>query len=114
MFPFIITWATDNLKEIFKDITYNNVDELKQIDKIIYEFIDKIILIYDIKIKNEIRNYGICKPKQFYEIVNSQHYNDTIFFSIKYFDTIGKTWKDYKINEAKLNKYLISHLTLIK
>lgn len=108
MYPFVICWTTDDLNDMFKTKTYNYVRELKEIDKIILECIDELVLDHKEQIQWEIKAESFNLNK-FYEMVNGQPYWDYIFFSVKYFDITDKIWKDYEIDEEKLNVHIMAH-----
>ena len=111
MYPYKINWTTEELKEIHEDDSYGCVDNLLEIKKLIYKYIDKYIYENENRINKEINAYGTIEINKFYEMVNNEPYWDFIFLSVKYFDISLKTWKDYGINEEELNKYFMSHFT---
>lgn len=114
MYPFVIIWKTESLKELYESSSYGYVEELFEIINIIHGYIDNFIYEYDEKIKNEIKNNGAITIEKFYEMVNSEPYWDFIFFDIKYFDIRNKLWTEYKIDEKKLNEYFMLKIQIIK
>lgn len=111
MYPYKIKLATEGLKEIHEDNSYGYVNDLFEIKKLIYKYIDEYIYEYENRIKNEIVDCNNTRPiiNRFYEMVNSEPYFDDIFLSVKYFDFISKSWYDYEVNDSELNNYLLSH-----
>ena len=111
MYPYKINWTTESLKEIHEDNSYGYVNDLFEIKKLLYKYIDEYNYEYENKIKNEIEDYNNTRPiiNRFYEMVNSEPYLDDIFLSVKYFDLLSKSWCDYEINETELNNYVLSH-----
>ena len=112
MYPYKINWTTESLEEIHEDNSYGYVNDLLEIKKIIYTYIDEYINEYENNIKNEIKDCGTITLQRFYEMVNSEPYWDFIFLSVKYFDFTLKTWKEYEVNEKELNDYFLSRFNL--
>jgi hypothetical protein len=110
MYPYKIIWANEKLKEIHEDNSYGYVDDLLEIKKVIYKYIDEYINEYKTMLKYEIEDYGNITINKFFEMVNSESYNNFIFLSIKYFDFSLKTWKDYEVDEIELENYFLSNL----
>ncbi len=110
MYPYKIIWTDEQLIELYENESFGYVDNLSEIEKIIYKYLDAFIVEYKREINSEIKNYGHMELKKFYCIVNSEPYNDVIFMNVKYFDISLKTWIDYKINEDELNKHYLFRL----
>ena len=47
MYPYKINWSTESLKELYEDESYGYVDNLFEIKKILFKYID--IYIYEYK-----------------------------------------------------------------
>ena len=112
MYPYKINWATESLKELHKDNSYGYANDLLEIKKIIYKYIDEYIYEYNNELKYELKNVDTFTINIFFEMVNSEPYHDYIFLSVKYFDFLSKTWKDYEVNETEMENYLLSHLNI--
>ena len=113
MFPYKINWTTESLKEMFEDVSYGYVNDLYDINKIIYKYMDEFIYENENKILNEIKHNGTISLNTFYEMVNSEPYCDYIFLNVKYFDINLKLWVDYEVNELDMSNYLYKKLKLI-
>lgn len=103
MYPFVIIWATEQQKEQFDESSYGHVDELQEIDEIIYKHVNYFIVEHKEKIQREMKESGgTITFGRFCEMVNAQPYWDFFFITIKYFDSANKVWKNYDIDENKL------------
>ena len=109
MYPYKINWATESLKEKHEDKSYGYADDLLEIKREIYKYIDEYIYEYKKKLEYEVKDYGNITLNRFFEMVNSEPYFDFIFLSIKYFDFSLKIWKDYEVDEMELEQYFLSH-----
>lgn len=111
IYPYKISWSTKSLKESHEYDSYGYVKNLIEIKNIIYKYVDEYIHEHENRIKDEIEDYDNTIPiiNRFFEMVNSEPYNDSIFLSIRYFDCATKSWHNYDINETELNEYLLSY-----
>ena len=110
MYPYKINWATESLKELHEDNSYGYANDLLEIKKNIYQYVDEYIYEYNNKLKYEMKNVETFTINIFFKMVNLEPYHDYIFLSVKYFDLTSKTWKDYEVDEIEMENYLLSHL----
>lgn len=113
MYPFVIIWISKNLEEHYNDNYYGCVEELKLIDKILFDFVDEIIKLHKDKIENAIYFCEDFNWTNFCETINNEPYNDSIFFNIKYFNIQNKKWIDYEIDNSYLERKFIKLMTKI-
>ncbi len=113
MYPFVIIWKAEYLKEWFENRSYCYVENYDQIDNLIYKYIDEIIVEYEDHIKDEIKMNSF-NLNRFYEMVNNESYCDFLFFSIKYFNISTKQWVEYDFDETKLNSYLRKYFNYVE
>ena len=56
MYPYKINWATESLKELHEDNSYGYANDLLEIKKNIYQYVDEYIYEYNNKLKYEMKN----------------------------------------------------------
>jgi len=101
MYPYVIIITSKELEEHYEGNLYDYVNDISNIDKQIYKFIEEIINLYTNKLKYEIEE-NTLNWNRFCEAVNAQPYDDSLFFNIKYFDYKTKQWINYDIEEIEL------------
>lgn len=106
MYPWVIILTSRELEEYYGGNIYSYTSIIANIDKEIYKFIEEIIGLYDDKIKFYIGE-NTLDWSRFCEAVNAQPYDDSIFFSVKYFDYKTKLWNDYNIGQMELEQKFI-------
>ncbi len=111
-YPFVIIWSNKILEERFFENSYSSVQNLEELDEIIDSYFNKFIHEYQYEIRNEINNYGSITINKFYQMVNCDPNNDSLFLSLIYFD-IDDEWKKYNIKEDELNSYFMSYINYV-
>ncbi len=106
MYPFIIHWLNQNLIEYKNHCDYDYVNEIDDIKKILFEKIEEIIHLFEKEIKFSI-NVKELDWERFCLIVNSEPYDNSIFFEIIYFDIKSKKWINYKIEDYEIEQQFI-------
>jgi hypothetical protein len=110
MYPYKINWATESLRELHEDNSYGYADNLSDIKKEIYKYIDEYIYEYEKELKVALNNESFSL-NVFFRMVNSEPYYDFMFLDVKYFDFAQKIWKHYEINEPEIEQYILTHFT---
>jgi len=110
MFPFIINWSNKELSEIHDDETYGYVDIVEELYNLQCKWIDYYMDTYIKRIKWLIEDGEIITIDTLCEMVNGKPYETQMFFTIKYFDTSIKCWKNYEVDEKEINSYFLCRL----
>jgi len=106
MYPFKIICSSKEQKEKHKDEIYGYANDLSEIKKIIYKYVDEYICEYKNKIFREMEdNDDRISQYTFYKMF------DTLP-SVKYFDISPRIWYEYEIDEVELHEYFLSHFTI--
>lgn len=108
MIPFVITFYKFELVEYFGNHYFGQVENLTYIDDILFkDIVLKLIDSYMHKLTfNEVITWS-----NFCSCVNSNSYDTSIFFSIKYFDPILYEWNNYDIDDSILETNFIKILS---
>jgi hypothetical protein len=102
MYPFTIIYSSKEQKEKYKDDIDGYADDLSEMKKIIYDFVDNYIYEYKNKIFYEMKHNKRISQNIFYEMFNSLP-------TIKYFDISAKMWHKYEIDKVELHEYFLSY-----
>lgn len=104
MYPFVIVWSSKVLIEYYDGNIYGHIDNLNELESILFKYLKEIIEDNYDKIKFYIDDDNLDWDK-FCESVNAETYNNSTFFNIKYFDT--KLWINYEFEQMELEKVFI-------
>lgn len=103
MFPFVILFKREDLIEYFDGHYFGQAETISQIDEVIWNIVSDLIELNKSKLKfNEIITWD-----NFCSCVNSCTYDNSVFFSIKYFDSTLSKWIEYTIDDSILETNFI-------
>ncbi len=108
MLPYVIIMNNRKLIDCEEPI-FDVAKTISELKKIIIKYINEEIENNKDDIQYELNNTGEISFEEFVQIINGDAYDNSFYYSLKYFDSKQKIWIDYDV-ESIASKHFNNYI----